>query len=371
MNQLEQALNNTLQVEREEDLEPNEYFSPVQVRFPVNAPELRPPPPPAIMVNFEDENGTDDDKALQNGLRHLKDFSWEPNDLEFYFNQIETKMQSNGVKKQYTKFQILADIIPRKVQDQVRNILRKKETDLGTTAYKQLKTQLLKIFKPADEAAFERAMGRVLTDTPSTLARELVNDLCQHELTGCCCPTFIVGLWKRQLPLGVRQGTAHIKFSAENFENICQVADSIYAQSRPSGVSVSGAPSLAAIQHQGWVSAGSVQEQLNQGFNYNQDSTVASGPVLAAVSGFRGGGGGRRQGGQRSRGGRGRGNRGAGRGASATNSGNPKWPNIPRAPDFPPLQSCRKHWQFGKAARWCEEPQSCPWKQFFTPKENN
>ena len=44
---------------------PVDHFSLVVVRFPVNAPELRPPVmPAAAVVNFEDENGEDDGDTL-------------------------------------------------------------------------------------------------------------------------------------------------------------------------------------------------------------------------------------------------------------------------------------------------------------------
>ena len=38
-----EALNQTLGADRDENAAPRDHFSPVQVRFPVNAPALRPP----------------------------------------------------------------------------------------------------------------------------------------------------------------------------------------------------------------------------------------------------------------------------------------------------------------------------------------
>ena len=38
-----EALNQTLEPDRDESAAPRDHFSPVQVRFPVNAPALRPP----------------------------------------------------------------------------------------------------------------------------------------------------------------------------------------------------------------------------------------------------------------------------------------------------------------------------------------
>ena len=128
---------------------------------------------------------------------------------------------------------MLTSILPPRVRDQVKPLLRKQESDFtNVMPYKVLKTQLIKIFKPPQENDFERAMTRVLSDKPSTLARDLVNDLCSHELVGCCCSKFIVGLWKRQLPLSCRQGIASMEFSAANFDNIVKHADDIFFQNK-------------------------------------------------------------------------------------------------------------------------------------------
>ena len=89
----------------------------------------------------------------------------------------------------------------------VKPLLRKKETDFpNKDAYKQLKNTIIRIFGPRPEAAVDRALGRVLTDKPSMLARELVEDLCKKELDCDCCPAIVTALWKRHLPSHVRSG---------------------------------------------------------------------------------------------------------------------------------------------------------------------
>ena len=66
----------------------------------------------------------------------------DDNDLDFYFNQAEIVMASVGVHKNFTKFQVLARIIPKKVIDEVKPFLRRKETDYpDRNAYKLLKTK--------------------------------------------------------------------------------------------------------------------------------------------------------------------------------------------------------------------------------------
>ena len=99
-------------------------------------------------------------------------------------------MSAVGVRKQYTKFQVLSTILPKKVEDEMKALLVKSEAEFpAKDAYKQLKTEVLRIFGPKPEGAVERALSRVMVETPSQLARALVNDICKTQLKGCkCCP---------------------------------------------------------------------------------------------------------------------------------------------------------------------------------------
>ena len=198
-----------------------------------------------------------------------------------------------------------------------------------------------------------------------------MNDVCDHELEGCCCHRAVATLWKQKIPLAVRQAVAHLKFNKDNFDNIVSVADSVFLSSKPSGVTVAAAsvqPSASS-----WKSAGSEQELQNQAFiaDPTDPVQVATQNILAAVQrsgGFRGARGNRGRG-NRSRGnrGQGRGGRGAGSSAGAGSSGG-RWSHLQRHPDGPPSSVCKKHYIFGKSAHWCEEPASCPWKDYFVPK---
>ena len=94
-----EALNQTLGPDINENATPRDHFSPVQVRFPVNAPALRPLPvnepagPVPIMPAFEDENGVDDAGALKEACTSLQRLEWDDNDLGFFFNKAETRMK--------------------------------------------------------------------------------------------------------------------------------------------------------------------------------------------------------------------------------------------------------------------------------------
>ena len=302
-----------------------------------------------VVIDFEDENGADDARALQEATRSLDRFQWDQEDLQFTFNQLETKMAAHGVKKQYTKLQVLSNILPRKVIDQVKPILRKKESEFQNNAYKQLKEAIMRIYGPRPEDAIERAFNRVMTDTPSELARTLLNDICKHDLDGCqCCPAVIMYQWKKHLPSQVKAGIAHCTLTKDTFESTIKLADQIWAANRPSAS----------------VSALSVQPGAPASLDETQPALQSIPPEVNAVRYNRGGRGrGNRRGG--------RSNRGGGRGGqtqAATGQG-PKHKGT-KHPDLPAgdWQGCSMHFKWGRGAHFCSEPGSCPWKNVFTPK---
>ena len=143
-----ETLNRTLEPDRNETA-PREHFSPVQVRFPVNAPPLRPPLAAAgeedrmpNVVNFEDENGVDAAGALREGIQAIAKINWDDNDLKFVFKKMEISMAAAGAKKQYTKFQIVSTILPKHIEDEVKCLLEMQETEFGENdSYKQLKSE--------------------------------------------------------------------------------------------------------------------------------------------------------------------------------------------------------------------------------------
>ena len=105
------------------------------------------PDPPAI--NFEDENGQNDDRALQEACRSLDRLQWDDNDVKFFFAQAEIKMAAVGCKKQYTKFQVLSSIIPPKVVNEVKDLMCMQETEFtNNNAYKILKNEILQFSDP-------------------------------------------------------------------------------------------------------------------------------------------------------------------------------------------------------------------------------
>ena len=108
-----------------------------------------------IMTNYDEETGVDSANALENACRALKGYEFGQLDLDFYFHQVELQLRTNGVKKSYTKFLVLTSILPSKVRDQVKPLLRKQESDYeGQMPYKVLKDKILQIFRPPQESDF-------------------------------------------------------------------------------------------------------------------------------------------------------------------------------------------------------------------------
>ena len=193
------------------------------------------------IVDFEDEDGVDVAGAMQEAIRNVVRVEYDQTDLDFFFNQCEIKMGAAGVKKNYTKFQVLSEALPKKVIDEVKPLLRKKASDFpNKDAYKQLKKEVLRIFGPKPDAAIDRALSRTLTGLPSQLARAIAGDVCSRELDCPCCPAVVLSLWKRHLPGHVRAGISHYILTKNNFNEVLQRADDIFTSHAPS-------PSVAAV----------------------------------------------------------------------------------------------------------------------------
>ena len=312
------------------------------------------------IVAFEDEDGIDEAGAHKEACNRVEKVNWDPKDLPFTFGQIERKTAAAGVKKNFTKFQVLSEVLPKEVCDEVKSLLRKDEADFpDKNAYKLLKNEVLRIFGPRPEDPIERALGRVMTGKPSQLARALADDICKKELDCQCCPAVVATLWKRHLPSNVRAGIASSVLKKDTFDAIVKLADDIHASSAPSAYSV------AAVR-----TAPEALDETQPGLQY---------PVDAEVNAIRNGRGRGNQGGRGGRGGRGnRGNRGGRGGGQSQNQnqqnqasgGGPKHKGT-KHPDLPAGEwnGCSMHFRWGRSAFFCSEPGTCPWKNVFTTKQ--
>ena len=88
----------------------------------------------AIMpaVRFDTEDGTDDAEYYKK-LSTLKNREFNKKEPEFWFNSIEASLKHIGLKSQWSKREVLHNLLPEDVQIQVKHILKKDQDSAGTT----------------------------------------------------------------------------------------------------------------------------------------------------------------------------------------------------------------------------------------------
>ena len=294
-----------------------------------------------------DRENKDDGEDYYKRVGSIK-LEWD-GDVHFWFNSIEASLRRAQVFKQWTKREVLMELLPPNVLSHVKYLYRLDETEAGATPYYDIKQKLIKVFAPKPQDSMDKALSLVLKGLPSELGNELIEILCKCKpvLNSQCCADHVFGLFRRQMPTAVRNMIANKSFTKDNYEEIFTLADSVFLSNKPDA---SGA--VAAVRAP-------------------TPKPDTSGDAIAAVGPNRGGRGGR--------GGRGRGNwnnrgngGGSGRGGSNSNqnqnSSNQNQNGLkgPRHSDSPPTTVCQIHWTFGKGASYCRKPRSCPWKDFTT-----
>ena len=315
------------------------------------------------MVAFEDETGEDTERAMELACRNLDKFKWLDDDLPFYFNQVESRMSAAGVRKQWTKFTVLHTVIPSNILTEVKSIVRKSEGDFpDRLPYKALKKEIIRIFGPRKETGMERALSRTLgSGKPSQLARQIIEDICASNLSCDYCLGSILAVWKKSLPPSVIAAIAGRDFTKANLDTILELADDVFASSRPSGASVAA---ISAVKDRAGTDGASAQvSSPKPAQDPDQGGTLAQqiAAIQKELKSFRGSrsGKGIQQANTGGRGGgkSGHGGRGASMSAAARSRG-------PRHADGPPNQACKQHWTWGKSSYFCSDPLTCPWKDF-------
>ena len=314
-----------------------------------------------IMALFEDENAENSDtKALELASKQLDKFQWMDDDVKFYFQQVEARMAAVGVKKQWTKFLVLQNILPMKIIQHVKSILRKSEAEFtDNMSYKTLKTEIMRIFGPRIETGAERAFKRTLVGKPSQLAREIIDDICTQGLTGPDLPGVVLAIWKKSLPTAVLAAIAGKEFNAANLDAILELADEVFNTCRSSGASLAAIKTVT-VQSGSDGATGQVSSPTPASVPDQGATLVAEiAAIRKEMKAFRGSQSGKGIKPQNT-GGRG-GGRSAhgGRGASMSASSR-SWG--PRHADGPPNTACKQHWIWGASSYFCSDPLSCPWK---------
>ena len=172
------------------------------------------------MVNYDKQNEDDDPGAIQNA-RDCK-LPFNKHDIKLWFSLIESKMQFAGLKKQWSKRQVLIQLIPPEFHNDFKHYLVLQEAEAGDDAYFQLKSAMVKQFAPKKADAFDKAIARVMTGTPSQFGRQILNDVCPAvtPLQGCHCADMVLGIWRRGLPTMVRNHIADMEFNSTTNANV-------------------------------------------------------------------------------------------------------------------------------------------------------
>ena len=305
-----------------------------------NMPDNQGPPDAPVVVDFEDENGQDGDKALEYSRTLVMEYN--PDEVEFWFTQLENEMYTCTIKSQWMKRVVLVKNLPPRIQADVKSLLILKQTQAPDNIYKLVKTEILRLHAPKEEDTFKKALSRVLVGLPSQLGEQLVTDICKQPVKmscGCCCRS-VFTLWTLQLPLAVRSQISTMPFNEQTYRSVFKDADTIYLATKATELSAG----VAAVSVKG---QGSGQD--------DQVAAVRQTNNSRSDRGNRGSG--------RNRGGSGRGgqNRNSSGGGASSDRG-------PRHASQPPPSCCDNHWQFGDQSWFCLKPTTCPWAQKIVEK---
>ena len=165
------------------EAEPREHFSPIQVRFPVNAPALRPPTEDGGDVNMAvdyDQANTNDGEKAQDLARSVK-VEFSPADIVFWFGELEGEMLMAGIGQQWLKKTVLQRNLPTKQKEDVKALLSLTQTQAGNNIYYRVKQELLRLYAPKPKDSYNKALTRTMVGLPSQLGNQLVNDVCKKN----------------------------------------------------------------------------------------------------------------------------------------------------------------------------------------------
>ena len=172
-------------------------------------------PNPPVVVDFDAEDKVDGDKA-QEQARHIK-IEFSPNDIKFWFAQLEDEMLMASIGSQWLKKSVLQRNLPIKQKEDVKGFLTLTKTEAGNHIYLDIKKELIRIYAPKPSDSYRRALTRTMAGLPSQLGYQIVDDVCRkpQKLVGCCCAGAALALWTLQLPVNVRAHISNSVFNAD------------------------------------------------------------------------------------------------------------------------------------------------------------
>ena len=322
-----------MEADRDEVVAPRDHFSPVQVRFPVNAPALRPPVDgTAVMpnvVDFDVEDGIDGEKAPDQARQIKVEFS--AGDVRFWFAQLEDEMTLSSVKSQWLKKTVLQRNLPVAQKEDVKSLLTLTKTNAGPHIYLDIKNELIRIYAAKPQDSYRKALTRTMTGLPSQLGLQIVDDICKKavKMRDCCCAPAVLCLWSDKLPVGIRAHISNEVFDHETYKKVFEAADKVFLSSRQAQMSVAATTldeTLPAFSLQN--QPGAEVAALSKKQNKNNKNNSGSGK-----------------------------NKNKNRNQNAR--GTKKHESVPEAQAD---KMCDRHFRHGDQAWYCLEPTTCPFK---------
>ena len=301
-------------------------------------------------VEFDVENIADGEKA-QDYARSIK-VEYTPNDIKFWFSQLEGEMVMATIKSQWMKRTVLQRNLPIKQREDVKSYLTLTQAEAGNAIYKDIKTELLRIYGPKPEDSYCKALSRVLTGLPSQLGAQLVDDVCKkpRKFEGCCCPPHVLALWTQKLPIAVRAHVSNMPFTKDTYKTVFEAADKVFLSSKQVSVAAFGAPPPA--------DGAGAHEGLDETLPAFQSHNVAA----FGQSNKKGQGQGQGQGQGKNKNNKNQNqNNKNGQGQSQGQAGNSRGKKHSSIPDSLADKMCSRHYRHGASAWFCVAPLTCPW----------
>ena len=294
-------------------------------------------PEPGSMVNYDQENINDGENAQR--MLHTIILECDTEKIEMWFQILENKMSFLEVHSQWTKLQVLTSLLSTqpKVLANIESFAAQPRASASNNCYYRAKQKLLSIYSKKPEDKFDLAMDLVMVTTPSDLARQIVDLICENKAepmaTCCACQKTCFGIWRRKMSEQVKTAIAGKSFANGQMETVLSIADAIEKTTKVQG-------QTSSVEAAG---SGTAQEG---------ESQVS---VLTRGGYARGGStrGWSQRGGYRGRG------RGRGRGQGQGQKGQ----------ETVPEGSCPQHKRYGREAYYCMDVSSCPMKDILQKRQ--
>ena len=288
-------------------------------------------------VDYDAEDVDDGAKAQEHARSVKVDF--DAADIRFWFSQLEAEMTMATVNSQWLKKTILQRNLPNKQKEDVKELLTLPKTQAGASIYLDIKTELIRIYAPKPQDAYQKALTRAMVGLPSQLGQQIINDICKKpkKLQGCCCDQAALAIWSMKLPVNVRAHISNMEFTKDTYKSVFEAADKVFSSSRQISVAAMAvSDNLDETQ-----AAFEAMNQPQVAAFAAKNSTKSSKPLNS-------GGGNKNN--KNNKNNKGKGNKNQNQSSSRG----------PRHSSSPPEACCDRHYRHGPEAWYCVAPLTCP-----------